>query len=90
MVCGGEKIMCGRYSLFFDDEYDYDIAKMMDILKRKYLFNLPERRTLYMAGFYSFFKDEPRFIILTTSANPSVSVIRHRMPMVLDKSQIQK
>ena len=47
--------MCGRYSLFFDDEYDYDIAKMMDILKQKYLFNLPEHRTLYMAGFYSFF-----------------------------------
>lgn len=28
--------MCGRYSLFFDDEYDYDIAKMMDILKQNY------------------------------------------------------
>ena len=36
MVRGGEKIMCGRYSLFFDDEYDYDIAKMMDILKQHY------------------------------------------------------
>lgn len=165
--------MCGRYSLFFDDEYDYDIAKMMDILKQhypqteikqgeiyptntapvwvkqnseiapvpyswgfpnfrskgviinaraetaeekklfkdsllnrrcvipstgfyewdkskqKYLFNLPESRILYMAGFYNFFKDEPRFIILTTSANSSVSSIHHRMPVVLEKQQIE-
>ena len=36
MVCGDETVMCGGYSLFFDDEYDYDIAKMMDILKRNY------------------------------------------------------
>ncbi len=166
--------MCGRYSLFFDDGYDYDVAKIMDILKQnypqtkvkqgeiyptntapvlikqnseitpvpyswgfpnfrskgvlinaraetaeekktfrdsllnrrcvipstgfyewdkskqKYLFHLPECRTLYMAGFYNFFKDEPRFIILTTSANPSVSVIHNRMPLVLDKSQIHE
>lgn len=166
--------MCGRYSLFFDDEYDYDIAKMIDILKQhypqteikqgeiyptntapvlvkqnseiapvpyswgfpnfrskgviinaraetaeekktfrdsllnrrcvipstgfyewdkskqKYLFNQPKCRTLYMAGFYSFFKNVPRFIILTAAANPSVSVIHHRMPLVLDKSQIQE
>lgn len=165
--------MCGRYSLFFDDEYDHEISEMMKLIKskygqidvksgeifltntapvlveqnssvtpvpykwgfpnfrnkgviinaraetaeekktfkdsllnrrcvipstgfyewdkskQKYLFNLPESRILYMAGFYNFFKDEPRFIILTTSANSSVSSIHHRMPVVLEKQQIE-
>lgn len=166
--------MCGRYSLFFDDEYDYDIAKMMKLInskyvhtdvksgeifptntapvlikqnseitpvpytwgfpnfrnkdviinaraetaeekktfkdsmlnrrcvipstgfyewdksKQKYIFNIPGSHALYMAGFYNFFNNEPRFIILTTSANSSVSNIHHRMPVVLEKQQIEE
>lgn len=166
--------MCGRYSLYFDDEYDSDIAQMMNVLKRnypqadirqrevfptntapvlikrdldispvpyiwgfpnfrskgviinaraetaeekrtfrdsllnrrcvipstgfyewdkskhKYLFNMPESNILYMAGLYNMFKDEPRFVILTTDANSSVRSIHHRMPLVLEKSQISK
>ena len=166
--------MCGRYSLFFDDEYDHEISEMMKLIKRKYgqmavksgeifptktapvlveqnstvtpvpykwgfpnfrnkgviinaraetaeekktfkdsllnrrcvipstgfyewdkskqkyLFNLPESRILYMAGLYNFFKDEPRFIILTISANSSVSTIHHRMPVVLEKQQTEE
>ena len=161
--------MCGRYSLFFDDEYDHEISEMMKLIKRKYgqmavksgeifptktapvlveqnstvtpvpykwgfpnfrnkgviinaraetaeenktfkdsllkrrcvipstgfyewdkskqkyLFNIQGSNALYMAGFYNFFKDEPRFIILTTS----VSTIHHRMPVVLEKQQIE-
>ena len=41
-----------------------------------------------MAGFYNFFKGEPRFIILTTNANSSVREIHHRMPVVLNREQI--
>lgn len=61
-----------------------------DKSKQKYLFNLPESRILYMAGLYNFFKDEPRFIILTISANSSVSTIHHRMPVVLEKQQTEE
>lgn len=28
--------MCGRYSLFFDDEYDHDISEMMKLIKKEY------------------------------------------------------
>ena len=28
--------MCGRYSLFFDDEYDHEISEMMKLIKSKY------------------------------------------------------
>ena len=28
--------MCGRYSLFFDDEYNRDISEIMNIIKSKY------------------------------------------------------
>ena len=61
-----------------------------DKSKQKYLFNLPESRILYMAGLYNFFKYEPRFIILTISANSSVSTIHHRMPVVLEKQQTEE
>ena len=174
MVYREGKAMCGRYNLYFDDEYDNDIAKMMDNIKRdypqteiklgeifptntapvlirkkseivpvpyiwgfpdyrrkgviinaraetaeekrtfrdsllnrrcvipstgfyewdkskqKYLFNMPDNNALYMAGFYNVIKEEPRFIILTTDANASVRSVHHRMPLVLEKSQISK
>lgn len=165
--------MCGRYSLFFDDEYDHDISEMIKLIKKKYaqtdvkpgeifptntapvliekgsaiapvpytwgfpnfrnkgviinaraetaeekktfkdsllkrrcvipstgfyewdkskqkyLFNIQGSNSLYMAGFYNLFKDEPRFIILTTEANSSVSSIHNRMPVILEKQQIK-
>lgn len=28
--------MCGRYSLFFDDEYNHEISEMMKLIKSKY------------------------------------------------------
>lgn len=55
--------------------------------KRKFRFNLPESNILYMAGLYNEFKGEPRFLILTTAANPSVSPIHHRMPVILRKEE---
>ena len=55
--------------------------------KRKFKFNLPESGVLYMAGLYNEFNGEPRFLILTTAANPSVSPIHHRMPVILQKEE---
>ena len=42
-----------------------------------------------MAGFYNRFQDDKRFIILTTQANVSVSIVHNRMPLVLDKNELE-
>ncbi|RPF47698.1 putative SOS response-associated peptidase YedK [Hydrogenoanaerobacterium saccharovorans] len=59
-----------------------------DESKQKYRFNLSDTSTLYMAGFYSEFKGERRYIILTTDANQSTADVHNRMPVVLQKSML--
>ncbi len=56
--------------------------------KRKYLFRMPDADLLYMAGLYSRFEEEDRFLILTRNANASVSPVHHRMPVVLEQRNI--
>ncbi len=56
--------------------------------KAKYLIKSEDYPMLYMAGLYDFFKDLnglliPSFVILTTAANPSMSGIHDRMPLIL-------
>ena len=56
--------------------------------KDKYLLRLPGARMLYMAGMVNIFRDAEggeygAFVILTTSANNSVSQIHDRMPVIL-------
>ena len=48
--------------------------------------NMP---VLYMAGFYSIFGDQYRYVILTTEANQSVAPVHPRMPLVLEESEIR-
>ncbi|MCD8217028.1 MAG: SOS response-associated peptidase [Clostridiales bacterium] len=43
---------------------------------------------LYLAGFFDLMENEERFVILTTSANKSMSVVHDRMPLVLEEAQI--
>ena len=43
--------------------------------KQKYLFRLPDKNTLYMAGLWNEFAGERRFCIVTTAANASISDI---------------
>lgn len=57
--------------------------------KIKYRFNLPESNTLYMAGLYNQFKEENRFVILTTGANRSMADVHNRMPVILQKQSIE-
>ncbi len=57
--------------------------------KRKYRFNMPDTDILYMAGLYSRFEEEDRFVILTRNANASVFPIHHRMPVVLEQMHIR-
>jgi len=57
--------------------------------KAKYLFNLPDEPLLYMAGFYDpSQKGLPRYVILTTAANQSISDIHNRMPVILQRDEL--
>lgn len=44
---------------------------------------------LYMAGFYNQFQGEERFIIITTQANASVKQVHDRMPLILEKNELE-
>jgi len=60
--------------------------------REKFLFKNPASNLLYMAGFYNDFfvdgKKSRRFVILTTSANGSIREVHDRMPLVLEKDQV--
>ncbi len=56
--------------------------------KRKHLFRLPGEQVLYMAGLYEKREGENRYCILTTKANPSMTPIHDRMPLVLRREQV--
>lgn len=56
--------------------------------KRKFLFNVKETKALYMAGLYSYYRDEMRYVILTTEANDSIKDVHDRMPLIIPKQEI--
>ncbi len=60
-----------------------------DAYKRKYHFTLPEAETLYMAGLFDVRGGTPCYVILTTAANDSMREIHDRMPLILEKEQIE-
>jgi len=60
-----------------------------DASKQKYLFTLTEEKTLYMAGLYNEFNGESRFVILTTAANPSMTEVHDRMPVILNGDKLK-
>ena len=57
--------------------------------KNKVTFFREDRPVLFMAGFYNWFQDDERFIILTTQANASVSPVHNRMPLILDEGELK-
>jgi len=57
--------------------------------KRKYLFRLEGTNMLYMAGLYTYYRDEMRYVILTTDANESMKEVHDRMPLVIPKQEIR-
>ena len=42
-----------------------------------------------MAGFYNQFQEEDHFVILTVPANASVAKVHDRMPLILERSEIE-
>ena len=51
-------------------------------------FSRSDSSVLYMAGFCDWFKNERRFVILTTAANDSMKKTHDRMPLILEREQI--
>ena len=45
---------------------------------------------IFMAGFYNRFQDGDHFIILTGPANASVEKVHDRMPLLLEKNEIEE
>ncbi len=60
-----------------------------DSSKQKFLFRQEGTNALYMAGLYTFYQNEMRFVILTTQANDSMKAVHHRMPLVIPKDEIE-
>ncbi|MDF2951295.1 MAG: hypothetical protein K0S18_878 [Anaerocolumna sp.] len=57
--------------------------------KSKYYFSDYNHDIIYMAGIYDKYQGVDCFIILTTSANNSMKEIHERMPLILNKEQME-
>lgn len=57
--------------------------------KEKNIFTRKDHATIFMAGIYSRFEDEDRFVILTTEANASMKPVHDRMPLILEAGEIE-
>ena len=58
-------------------------------LKEKNSFTRTDATPLYMAGFCDWFENERRFVILTTAANDSMIKVHDRMPLTIEKEQME-
>ena len=59
-----------------------------DKSKEKFSFERYDSLVLFMAGCYNQY-DQDRFVILTTDANPSVSPVHDRMPLILEPDELE-
>lgn len=57
--------------------------------KNKVTFLRKDTPVLFMAGFYNCFQGGDRFIILTTAANASMEKVHDRMPLILEKQELE-
>ncbi len=60
-----------------------------DAGKNQVTFRQPEQPVIFMAGFYSVFETEERFVILTAQANDSVRPVHDRMPLILERDELK-
>ena len=58
--------------------------------KEKNIFYSEKQPVLYMAGLYDHYQNEDRFVILTTAANESMKPVHDRMPLLLERDEIQQ
>ena len=60
-----------------------------DKSKEKFSYERHDAPILFMAGCYNKYQDQERFVILTTEANPSVSPVHDRMPLILEPEELE-
>lgn len=60
-----------------------------DRSRTKFSYERKDAPVMFMAGCYDLYEDEERFVILTTEANPSVSPVHERMPLILEPRELQ-
>jgi len=60
-----------------------------DASKNKITFRRSDEPVLYMAGIYDRFDGRDRFTVLTTAANRSVSRFHDRMPVILNRDELE-
>lgn len=58
--------------------------------KEKFSFERTDSDILFMAGCFNFFEGQERFVIFTTEANSSVSKVHDRMPLIVERDEIDK
>lgn len=58
--------------------------------KDKFLFRLAETKMLYLAGLYEKSPLGDTYVIMTTAANPSVSLYHDRMPLILEPEMLSQ
>ncbi len=63
--------------------YEWDKEKI------KVTFSKKDSSIFYLAGFYLIKGNKPSFVILTTTANNSVSRVHPRMPLFLEANQVR-
>ena len=57
--------------------------------KEKFSFERTDSQVLFMAGCYDCIDGQNRFVILTTEANSSVKPVHDRMPLILDRKELE-
>ena len=57
--------------------------------KEKFSFERRDSQVMFMAGCYDCFDGQERFVILTTEANPSVKPVHDRMPLILERNELE-
>lgn len=57
--------------------------------KEKFSFERRDSQVMFMAGCYDCFDGQDQFVILTTEANPSVKPVHDRMPLILERSELE-
>ena len=57
--------------------------------KEKFSFERLDSQVLFMAGCYDCIDGQNRFVILTTEANSSVKPVHDRMPLILERNELE-
>lgn len=60
-----------------------------DAKKNKVVFYRQSRNPLYFAGCYNCFENEDHFVIITTKANSSMEKVHDRMPLILERDELE-